>query len=111
MITFDRTTKILLGAIVVLLAIMIVQPRLKTSPEAFALDPNQSASFNVGTTYAYKVERISLINTPDKEKLIEVFAIPGAACFGVRYESHIEVYSVFQSPRSGVTMRASNPLQ
>lgn len=85
----DRITKLLLGAIVVLLGVLVVRPMIPVAPQAQA---QQQGTNQV--ELGYRIPPPSTIKLNPEEALREVQVIDGAQAFLLRYDNRIEVYRV-----------------
>ena len=106
MIAMDRTVKLLLGAIVILLGTLVIRgtesktdelPIRKISSTAHADTVTAATPTSTTTSFGFREAQISIINIPRSNTVKEVFPIEGTGCFGIRYDHHVEVYSVVQA--------------
>jgi hypothetical protein len=90
--TTDRTTKLLLAAIVVLLGLLAVRPMLPMTSSAVAQQAVPIADDNVDL--GFRVPQPSVIVVPEGQFVREIQVIDSAQAFLVRYDNRIEVYRV-----------------
>lgn len=92
MLKTDRTTKLLLAAIVVLLAVLVFRPMLPVAPDAHAQSaiPVEADTVELG----YRIPQPTTIRIPANEYVREIQVIDSAQSFLVRYDNRIEVYRI-----------------
>jgi hypothetical protein len=91
MITIDRTTKLFLTVIVLLLAAIVFRPMLPISPSAMA---QTTTTTDTSTVEVTQIPQPSLIAVPSGQYVREIQVIDSAKAFLVRYDNRIEVYHV-----------------
>ena len=109
MIQIDRTVKMLLGAIVIVLAIIAFKPFFDVVPSALAqttaqqtmtlaqlVQLAQTAPLNAYNQLdlGYTVPQPSIIQVPQGQYVREIQVIDSAHAFLVRYDNRIEVYRI-----------------
>lgn len=91
----DRTVKVLLGTIVVLLTLLLLRPQVKIAPEAQA--ENRALTTRVEQApdvVGYRTALISTVNVPKGDKVRNVLVIDSAQSFVVQYDDRMEVFRV-----------------
>lgn len=100
MFTIDRTVKLLLAVIAILLAVLVFRPQTQLTPIAWAQDTSTttggdtSASQDTGGLIGYRTSMISSIAIAKTDKIRSLQVVNSAQSFVVQYDNRLEVYRI-----------------
>lgn len=95
--TTDRTVKILLVVIALLLVVIAARPLFTFAPQAFAASDNRgiAISNNDTTQFAgHRLQQVGMMTIPRSATVREVQVIDSAQAFVVRFDNQIAVFRV-----------------
>src|SRR5262245_15715929 len=92
MLAIDRTVKIMLALIVILLGILVFKPTLNVAPEALA--QTRTTDDRGGGVDGYRVALISSIAYAKNRPVRDVQVLDTARSIVVRFDNSIEVYRI-----------------
>jgi len=106
MFTIDRTAKVLLGAIAILLALLVFKPLLTVTPAAQAQTTTTSTTDQIDQIVGYRTAMISQIPLSTTDKVRNVYLLDKAQSFILQYDGHFDVYRI-----NGVTVTQAQLLE